>query len=228
MSGRTLSLILGVDALLAPVHIERLVIAGWTGRDTLAVEKHIRELESLGVPRPASFPIFYRVSAARLALDECIQASGTRSSGEVELALLQSGGRLWVGVGSDHTDREVETYGITVSKQMCDKPIAAQFWPFDEVVSHWDALLLRSSIEEGGRLIPYQEGSVSEFRQPLELIRRFAGTDTLPEGTLMFCGTLAAKGGIRPSEWFAFELEDSVLKRKIRHQYRTLSLPIAG
>ena len=34
--------------------------------------------------------------------------------------LVQAGGRLLVGVGSDHTDRKVETYNITVSKQMCD------------------------------------------------------------------------------------------------------------
>mgnify|MGYP003694519257 CR=1 FL=1 len=45
---------------------------------------------------------------SRLTLASSIQAIGTRSSGEVELVLLQSAGRLWVGVGSDHTDREVE------------------------------------------------------------------------------------------------------------------------
>ena len=42
--------------------------------------------------------------------------------------LLQHAGRLWVGTGSDHTDREVEKYGVTVSKQMCDKPVAPVFW----------------------------------------------------------------------------------------------------
>ena len=33
-------------------------------------------------------------------------------------------GRTFVGLGSDHTDRKVESYSVTVSKQMCDKPIA--------------------------------------------------------------------------------------------------------
>src|SRR5258708_28829629 len=41
------------------------------------------------------------------------------------------------------TDREVETYGVTVSKQMCDKPLAPLFWPYDEVAPHWDRLMLR-------------------------------------------------------------------------------------
>jgi uncharacterized protein DUF2848 len=165
---------------------------------------------------------------SRLALQDSIEVAGASSSGEAEVALLQSDGRLWVGTGSDHTDREVEAYGVTVSKQMCDKPLAPQFWPFDEVRPHWDALRLRSYVQEGNLLVPYQEGSVAEFREPLDLIRCFTGADALPEEMLMFCGTLSARGGIRAAERFVFELEDPVLKRKIRHQYRTINLPIAG
>ncbi len=69
-------------------------------------------------------PIFYRASAARLTTDDAIEALGAASSGEAEFVLLRHGGRLWIGAGSDHTDREVEKYGVSVSKQMCDKPIA--------------------------------------------------------------------------------------------------------
>ena len=35
------------------ISIDTLVIAGWTGRDVDAMEKHIRELEELGIKRPA-------------------------------------------------------------------------------------------------------------------------------------------------------------------------------
>jgi hypothetical protein len=228
VSAITLSLHLGADAPAAPVRIERLVIAGWTGRDQRAVEAHIRELEALGVKRPATTPIFYRVGVSRLTLADSIEAVGTHSSGEAEVVLLQSRGRLWVGVGSDHTDREAETYGVTVSKQMCDKPIAAQFWAFDDVKAHWDSLQLRSRIEENGEQVIYQEGVAAAFIEPHELIRGYARGDTLPEHTLMFCGTLAARGGVRAAERFAFELEDPVLGRKIQRHYRTATLPIAG
>jgi len=228
VSGVTLRLSLGVGTPPTNVHIEQLVVAGWTARDKRAVEEHIRELESLGVKRPATTPIFYRVSVSRLTLADSIQVSGTRSSGEAELVLLQSSGRLWLGVGSDHTDREVESYGVTVSKQMCDKPIAAQFWSFDEVRPHWDALQLRSRIEENGQQILYQDGVAAVFIAPRELIGGYAHGDSLPEDTLMFCGTLGAKGGVRPAATFAFELEDPKLKRKIQHQYRTETLAIAG
>jgi len=45
---------------------------------------------------------------------------------------------------------------------------------------------------------------------------------------LMFCGTLAAHGGVRATSEFAFELEDPVLGRKIAHAYRVNSLPNLG
>ena len=96
----------------ARVPIERLIIAGWTGRDKAAVEKHIVELEELGVKRPSSTPVYYRVAAARVTTEPVIQASGSASSGEVEFVLAQWDGELWVGVGSDHTDRKTEAYDL--------------------------------------------------------------------------------------------------------------------
>jgi hypothetical protein len=233
MIGRVLNLTLevaGATALQESVAIREAVIAGWTGRDKAALEKHIAELEALGVKRPASTPIFYRVAASRLTTDETIEASGGASSGEAEYVLLQHGGKLWVGTGSDHTDREVETYGVTVSKQMCDKPVAPRFWSFDDVAAHWDRLVLRSHVVEAGRRTLYQEGPVAAMLAPRELIERYreAAGCALGDGTLMFCGTLAARGGIRPAERFEFELEDPVRGRAIRHGYAIATLPVLG
>ncbi len=218
----------GLGALPGEATINQAIIAGWTGRDPDAVEKHIRELEAVGVARPATTPIFYRVSCSRLTSADQIEASGTKSSGEVEFVLLKANGQLWVGVGSDHTDREVETYGVTVSKQMCDKPIAPAFWPFDDCDPHWDQLILRSFILENGERVLYQEGTVAGMIAPRDLVAKYTGGAALPEGALMFCGTFAAKGGIRSSARFDFELEDPVLGRKIEHGYAIESLPIVG
>jgi len=209
--------------------ITAAIIAGWTGRDRAAMEKHIVELEALGVKRPASTPIFYRVAAARLTTAAEIEASGGDSSGEVEFFLATIDSRLWVGVGSDHTDRKVETIGVTISKQMCDKPVGTEIWPYDEVAGHWDKLILRSYAVEAGKRSLYQEGPVTTMLDPLDLIARYpAGKGRLAEGALMFCGTLAAKGGIRPSERFEIELEDPVLDRKLTHAYDIACLPVEG
>lgn len=210
------------------VTVNQAIIAGWTGRDPAAVEKHIKELELLGVKRPATTPIFYRVSATRLTIAEAIEATGDKSSGEVEFVLLQTGGKLWVGVGSDHTDREVETYGVTVSKQMCDKPVAPAFWLYDEAAPHWDRLMLRSYILENGKRVLYQEGAVAGMIAPMDLIRRYTGGAALADGALMFCGTFAAKGGIRAASRFEYELDDPVLGRKITAGYSIATLPVLG
>ncbi len=230
MSARVLPLVLHEksESMRRNVQIDRLVVAGWTGRDRAALEKHIAELEAIGVKRPATVPIFYRASAARLTIEDSIEALGNASSGEAEFVLLQHDGRLWVGAGSDHTDREVEKYGVSVSKQMCDKPIAPEFWPIVEVAPHWNKLMLRAYIAESGTRKLYQEGSVTAMLDPLALIEQFAGKPGLEEGTLMFCGTLAAHGGIRAADVFEFELDDPVLGRKIQHRYRVQTLPQLG
>ena len=148
------------------VQVDRLVIAGWTGRDKAALEKHIAELEAIGVKRPSSVPIFYRASAARLTTDDSIEVLGDASSGEAEFVLLRHADRLWVGTGSDHTDREVENYGVSVSKQMCDKPLAPAFWDYEEIAPHWDRLVLRAYIPEGGGRSLYQEGTGERDARP--------------------------------------------------------------
>jgi hypothetical protein len=209
------------------VVVKDAVIAGWTGRDAVAVEKHIKELEALGVKRPATTPIFYRVASARLTTEETIEVVGESSGGEVEFVLLQDAGRLWVGAGSDHTDREVEKYGVTVSKQLCDKPIASMFWSYDEVALHWDELILRAHVIVGGKSVLYQEGAVTAMMHPQALLEKHSST-SLRDGTLLFGGTLAAHGGVRPTSEFSFELEDPVLGRKIAHRYRVRVLPILG
>lgn len=231
MSSQTLTLEFATraGAQVRQATVRQLVIAGWTGRDRVAMEKHIRELEELGVQRPASTPVYYRVGASRLTLANAIQVSGNESSGEVEFVLAQLDGRLWLGLGSDHTDRKLETIGVTISKQLCEKPIGGTFWPFDEVAAHWDRLVLRSHVVENGERSLYQEGPVTTMQDPLDLVRAWNdGASSLPEGTAMFCGTLAARGGIRPAARFEMELHDPVLQRTLAHGYDIETLPIAG
>jgi Protein of unknown function (DUF2848) len=229
MAGQTFSFALsagGDPPVSTNVTVNNLIIAGWTGRDPAAVEHHIKELEAIGVKRPASVPIFYRVSVARLTTASSIQVLGEHSSGEVEFVVLQWQGRLWVGAGSDHTDREAETYGVSLSKQICDKPIAPLFWAFDDVAPHWDRLNVRSYATVEGHRALYQEGTVQAMLHPEDLISRIGRS--LPDATIMFCGTLAAHGGVRPADRFDFELEDPVRKRKITHGYDVFTLPVLG
>jgi hypothetical protein len=208
--------------------IDQAVIAGWTGRDPVARDKHIAELEAIGIARPASTPIYYRCSARRITLEDRIEVCGENSSGEVEFVLIGWQGRIFVGCGSDHTDRKVEAYSVTVSKQMCDKPVASVLWELEDVIGHWDRLILRSwAVIDGARVL-YQEGTLDAMLPVKDLIDRGFDSKGLPDGCAMFGGTFAAKGGIRPADRFEFELEDPVRKRKISHGYDVITMPVLG
>jgi hypothetical protein len=208
--------------------IQQAVIAGWTGRDPVARDKHIAELELIGITRPATKPIYYRVAASRLTTADRIEVSGTESSGEVEFVLIAAQGRIYVTVGSDHTDRKVERYGVTVSKQMCDKPVAPQLWDYAELADHWDQIVLRAFATIDGAKVLYQEGRLDAVLPVAELLAKGFGGDKLPDGVAMFGGTIPAKGGVRPATRFDIEIEDPVLKRSIRHGYDVEALPILG
>jgi hypothetical protein len=207
------------------IRIQTVIVAGWTGRHQRALEQHLAELEEMGVARPSRAPIFYRVSASRLTTASEIEST-TASSGEVEAILLRHEGKLWVGAGSDHTDRDLESYSVAASKQLCDKPMASELWPFDEVLPHWDRLILRSWISESGTEAVYQEGHLEELLGAEKLVG--LADPPLTQGTLMFCGTVPARGGIRPSPEFRYELEDPVRGRAIQGRYAVRTLPLVA
>jgi Protein of unknown function (DUF2848) len=208
--------------------INQAVIAGWTGRDPVARDKHIAELEAIGIARPATTPIYYRVSARRLTTEDVIEVCGNDSSGEVEFVLIGWQGRIFVGLGSDHTDRKVETYSVTVSKQMCDKPMAPVLWELEEVIDHWDRMILRAYAWINGKRELYQQGTLDAMLPVNDLIVRGFDGGKFPDGCAMFGGTFAAIGGIRAADRFEYELEDPVLKRSIRHGYDVVTMPVRG
>ncbi|WIM11290.1 DUF2848 domain-containing protein [Enhydrobacter sp.] len=208
------------------VDIDELVIAGWTGRDVAALQRHIEELKAIGVEPPSKVPLYYRLASGLLTQAERIQVLGEDTSGEAEPVLLGTPDRLWVTVGSDHTDRKVESYGVAVAKQLCPKVLARTAWRFEEVEPHWDRLVLRAFVEEEGRKVLYQEGTLAALRPPRELIAGWRGSPRLPPRVALFCGTLPAIGAIRSSPRFTMELDDPVLGRKLAHAYAVEALPL--
>lgn len=210
------------------VQPDNLVVAGWTGRDMAAVQHHIDELAAIGVPAPSTVPLFYRLSVTQLTQASRLQVLGPDTSGEVEPVVVALADGLWIGLGSDHTDRKAETMGVALSKQLCPKVVGTALWRYEEVMPHWDRLVLRSWAVIDDARVAYQEGTVAGIRPPAELVDRYAGTDGLAAGTVMFCGTLAAIGGVRPGSRFEMELEDPVLGRRLRHAYDVDVLPVVS
>jgi hypothetical protein len=215
-----------VTATFDVADVDHLVLAGWAGRNLAAVEAHIRELETLGTPRPTRTPVFYRVAASLLTSNDSIEVVGTETSGEVEFVLVRRDDGLWIGLGSDHTDRALERTNVALAKQICAKVVAPTLWRLVDLLSHWDDIALRSWTFRDGRREPYQDGTVAAILPPLELLAKYADfAEPIVVGGAMFSGTIATIHEIAPADEFEMELHDPLLNRRINHRYRIVTLP---
>jgi hypothetical protein len=164
----------------------RLLIAGYTGRDQAAVARHVAELRAYGIPAPARTPALYALAPDRLTTASSVAVVGEQTSGEAEFVLIATGGALYVGVGSDQTDRDLERLSVPRSKQVCPKPISGRLWRWSEVSDRWDGCRLRSW--SGGRL--YQDGSVTELMPPTAVLAMVEERVGDADEIAVFCGTL--------------------------------------
>ncbi len=186
----------------------RLLAGGYTGRDPAAVEEHIAELALLGVPRPAHVPWIFVADPRVLQVDGTVWAYDGTSSGEAEYVLLIGRDDVFVCIGSDHTDRGLESLDIEKSKQVYPKILSRQVWRLDDLMPRWDDLRLRSRVRESGELEDYQHGTLSQLIRPERLLE-LVGPDP-DAGTVVFSGTLPVLGGnVRPAPRFEAELFDT-------------------
>ncbi|HZD69422.1 MAG TPA: DUF2848 family protein [Actinomycetes bacterium] len=203
-----------------------VVLAGYTGRDQDAVRRHVEELAAHGVPAPRRVPAFYRVTPDRVIVADRIDVLGPETSGEGEFVLLAAGGEVYVGVGSDHTDRGLERDSVWRSKQLCPKVVGPQVWRLADAVPHWDHLVLRSYT--GAESRPYQEGPATTLLDPagiLERVRERTAREGEPDGLVVFSGTLPLLGRLEFGEAFAVELVDEEHGPALRLAY---AVDVAG
>ncbi|MEM7696227.1 MAG: DUF2848 family protein [Pseudomonadota bacterium] len=203
-----------VSGTPADFAVRSVIIAGWTARDQAKVDAHIKELADIGVPPPSTTPLYYEVGANMLSTGGTIDVLGPHTSGEAEPVLTCQGGVLHIGLGSDHTDRDLETHSVPHSKQVCPKPVSDTFWPLD-TVPDVEALHITADIEEGGALTRYQDGRVGAIRPLLSLWERSGAG----EGDWLFCGTFAAIGAVRPARAYHLSMADPATGRTITLDY---------
>jgi hypothetical protein len=209
----------GQDINFAPA---RVIIAGYTGRNQDEVRAHVKELAAQGIPAPTEIPTIFRTTLDRLTAANEIEVVGTRTAGEAEVVLLVNGRDIWVTIGSDHTDRELEKIDIPASKQVCPKPVSSAVWRYSDVRECWDGLILRSWVGESGREQLYQEGRMAALLRPedlLTMLRRRLGN--LVDGAAVYTGTIPLIGGAFISKpYFVAELFDETTGYSLKCSYR--------
>jgi hypothetical protein len=203
--------------------VRRVVNAGYTGRNQEAVRKHIEELQREGIPAPESTPTAFEIISKLVYLEDEIEVIGERTSGEAEFVLLCSRKEIFVGVGSDHTDRELEVASIIKSKQICPNIMGKRVWRLAEVRSHWDELILRSRVKDpNGEKAIYQESPLATMMTPEDLMAFIRGKvdDRNLEGLVIFSGTVPLiPQSTNFGDYFEAELADPRTGRKLSCQY---------
>jgi len=206
--------------------VRRMVNAGYVGRNLDAVKAHIEELQRDGIPPPSSVPMILPVLSDNITVENCIEVVGSETSGEVEVVLLLDGKDIFVGVGSDHTDRDIERQSLVKSKQISPNILSRKVWNYKEVESRWDELLLQSWVkrDHGDEEILYQKaflGSILSAAELLALVEsKMSDWSSGRNGLVIFSGTVPTlTKDIIYGSYFRGELIDSRLNRKLTCEY---------
>jgi len=217
----------GTVRLPLEFHVKRMVNGGYVGRNQEEVRRHIEELAKKGIPGPSSTPTLYPVSRRALTQASSIEVFGEETSGEAEFVLLMENEKqIYVGVGSDHTDRKLEMFDIAWSKNICPNVISKELWSFDDILPHWDEIALRSWVTRGGKRSLYQEAPLCSILPPEELISfvrsRIQGE---LDHVVIFSGTIGLlKGELIFGEKFEVELEDPISRDRLSVWYEVVPL----
>jgi hypothetical protein len=200
----------------------RLVNAGYVGKNQEEVRRHIDELAAKGIPGPKSIPVLYPVVSNVLSLAPGIEVYGNETSGEVEYVLcVVTQDEIYVGLGSDHTDRHLEETDIPRSKQICPNIMGRVVWPLAEIENHWDDLLITASVLNNGKDTHYQEGRLGLLLNPAELMSFVKSKIPGPlENLIIFSGTLGTlTGEFVFGQKFSAALIDEKLNRRLEVSY---------
>lgn len=200
----------------------RMVNAGYVGKNQEEVRRHIQELAEKGIPGPKSIPVLFPVVCNALVTDSVVEVYGSETSGEVEYVLLViNEEEVYVGLGSDHTDRHLEETDIPRSKQICPNLMSRTVWPLEEVQGDWDDLLMNANVVKDGEEIRYQEGRLGLLLNPVELMAFVKSKIPGPlEDLVIFSGTM----GMLTEEFvfgekFSAKLIDEKLNRRLEISY---------
>jgi hypothetical protein len=180
------------------IEVGWLFNAGYAGRDSAAVRRHVAELADLGVPAPDTVPTLYPLSSLLARQDDRVQVPHGRTSGEAEWALVVGGSPddLLVAAACDHTDRELERHGVAWSKQSAPDIVGNRAWRWDRVADGFDDFSLRAWVTHGHDEELISDGSPAELLSPGYWIDRLDEAGMLRPGTVLLSGTIAMIEGV--------------------------------
>lgn len=204
---------------ITPKHV---YVVGYSGSNKEKTMEHIRELEEeLGVAPPPHIPTLFEVSRELLTQDKDLFFVGDKTSGECEYVILKIEGKLYIGLGSDHSDRELEADSVPKAKQICLKPISKEIWIYDEIKEHFKEIELNSKSDSKD----YQKGTLADIMSVEEIVEVLEERILDIDNCIIFSGTVPLVNGYEYGDNFYLELVDNTLNRKISFDYDITVIP---
>lgn len=207
------------------IRYDRVFAIGYAGRNMEKTMEHIKELEEqLGVPAPKKIPTIFQCGNYVLTQERDLHFIGEKTCGEVEYVMVVTDGKLYIGLGSDHTDRELESLSVPKAKQICAKPIGTELWDYDELKEHWETIKLYSyqTIDEEEFL--YQQGTLADIMDPSMILKELEERVGGITDAVIYSGTVPLTGGFCYGTNFRCEMADEVLGRKLSLNYNVITV----
>ncbi len=219
-----IQLLLQKNNTLTPIsfNFDKMLNAGFTGRDQAEVRHHLDELSAKGIEVPESTPTLYPVIPSALTAETSIDVYGEETTGEIEYVLfIKNEKEIYVGIGSDHTDRKLEELDIPRAKQITPNLISPVVWELSELIDHWDDLSMECSVQQGNKTILYQKGGLGLLMSPKELMEFVSQEIEGPlDNSVIFSGTVKMEtDDFVFTDIFSGLLVDPTLNRSIGFNY---------
>lgn len=201
---------------------EHVYVVGYSGSNKEKIYAHIKELEEeLNVAPPKKIPTIFEVSKEILTQDKDLYFVGEKTSGECEFVIIMKDSKIYIGLGSDHSDRELEAISVPKAKQICLKPISVDIWDYEEIKDHFPKIKLsaKSDFED------YQVGTLADIISVEEILSELNKSLGHIDNCVIYSGTVPLVNGYKYGKNFSLELNDEILGRKIAFDYNINVVP---
>ena len=215
--------------------------ARFAGRDVESMRQQLDEtMERDGrfTMATRTNPSIFHIGRYLLTQSPEFEVQGPLTGGEAEVVAIRDRDEVFVSVGSDQCDRELDPFFPDKPKQMCPHPIATTAWPYGEVQEHWNSLRVYSHVVVGGEIVECQDSALSALVD-LEYLLAMDEVHTLADPMVLYCGSapfldsiyraieeydLPEETAMGVGDEFVVRLHDPMLDRTIEHRYRAIPL----